>query len=238
MNGPFETEREARAAAHSVVTPDDGWSILHRDQNRLLLERACSAADVELGAFDRRILDWLSGFEDSTCSVIAGLIARASAAKAAPLPESRAAARAALRAYTTGEPASDPDRLSLDASRLADALGQLLFALDETHGEQAGKPEGACSQCGGPIAGYADPYDVRTARWRHDRLPAPVAEFLDAEHSPEPRQDAAGSDRDDKAAAQPISAAAGLAEVRRVLDAFDWETGDRQYALEAINRII
>jgi len=77
VNGPFETERQARAAAHAIVAPEDGWSILHRDQNRLLLERACNAAGVELGAFDRRILDWLSGFEDSSCSVLAGLIARA-----------------------------------------------------------------------------------------------------------------------------------------------------------------
>jgi hypothetical protein len=29
-----------------------------------------------------------------------------------------------------------------------------------------------------------------------------------------------------------------LAEVRRVLEAFDWETGDRQYALEQIDGIV
>ena len=75
--GPFSTEREARAAAHAAIPPEDGWSILHRDQNRLLLERACNAAGVELGTFDRRILDWISGFEDSSCMVVAGLIERA-----------------------------------------------------------------------------------------------------------------------------------------------------------------
>jgi hypothetical protein len=79
-NGPFETEREARSAAHQVVRPERGWSILHKSQNRFVLEQACEAARVELGVYDKRILDWLSGFEDSICAVIAGLVARAVAA--------------------------------------------------------------------------------------------------------------------------------------------------------------
>jgi hypothetical protein len=74
--GPFETEREARAAALAVIPPEPGWSILRRSQNLLLPERACEAAGVELGAYDRRILCWLAGFEDSACSVVAGLVAR------------------------------------------------------------------------------------------------------------------------------------------------------------------
>jgi hypothetical protein len=69
-NGPFETEREARSAAHQVVRPERGWSILHKSRNRFVLEQACEAARVELGAYDRLILDWLSGFEDSICAVI------------------------------------------------------------------------------------------------------------------------------------------------------------------------
>ena len=76
-NGPFETEREARAAAHQVVRPEYGWSILHKSQNRFVLEQACETAGVELGAYDRQVLDWLSGFEDSVCAVVAGLVARA-----------------------------------------------------------------------------------------------------------------------------------------------------------------
>jgi hypothetical protein len=79
-NGPFETEREARAAAHQVVRPEYFWSILHQPQNLLILQRACETAGVELGVYDRRILDWLSGFEDSVCAVVAGLVARAAAA--------------------------------------------------------------------------------------------------------------------------------------------------------------
>jgi hypothetical protein len=34
------------------------------------------------------------------------------------------------------------------------------------------------------------------------------------------------------------SAAAQLAEVRAVLEAFDWETGDRQFALEHVDDIV
>jgi len=42
---------------------------------------------------------------------------------------------------------------------------------------------------------------------------------------------------DDEAAPLP-AAAAQLAEVRALLEAFDWETGDRQYALEHIDDIV
>ena len=80
INGPFETERQARAAAHEVVRPEAGWSILHESQNLIVLERACEAAGIELGVYDRRIMEWLTGFEDSACAVVAGLIARAHAA--------------------------------------------------------------------------------------------------------------------------------------------------------------
>ncbi len=45
--------------------------------NHRLLEDACGAAGVDLGAYDQAILLWLAGFEPSTCAVVAGLIARA-----------------------------------------------------------------------------------------------------------------------------------------------------------------
>jgi hypothetical protein len=35
---------------------------------------------VYLGAYDHRIIEWLTGWEPSTCAVIAGLISRAHAA--------------------------------------------------------------------------------------------------------------------------------------------------------------
>jgi hypothetical protein len=71
-NRPFENEREARAAAHEVVRPEPCWSILHKSQSRFILERACKSAGVELGVYDRQILDWLSGFDDSVCTVVEG----------------------------------------------------------------------------------------------------------------------------------------------------------------------
>jgi hypothetical protein len=75
--GPFETERQARAAALAVVPPEPGWSILRHAQCRQLLDLACEAAGVEAGEYDKRILEWVSGFEDSACAVFAGLITRA-----------------------------------------------------------------------------------------------------------------------------------------------------------------
>lgn len=45
-------------------------------------------------------------------------------------------------------------------------------------------------------------------------------------------------DEGDQADAQFPTAAVQLAEIRLVFDAFDWETGDRQYALEAIEAIV
>jgi hypothetical protein len=79
--GPFESEQEARDAALAEVQPRPGWSILSSGQNRELLTDACGRAGVTLGAYDRRILEWLAGFEDSACAVIAGLIVRAAAAE-------------------------------------------------------------------------------------------------------------------------------------------------------------
>jgi hypothetical protein len=80
--GPFETESEARDAALAEVQPRPGWSILSSGQNFELLTDACDRAGVVLGAYDRRILGWLAGFEDSTCAVVAGLIDRAAEAGA------------------------------------------------------------------------------------------------------------------------------------------------------------
>jgi hypothetical protein len=76
-HGHYETERQAAHAARAVIPPEDGRSILTAAQNRRLIGLACEAAGIELGEFDRRILDWISGFEDSTVAVFARLIRRA-----------------------------------------------------------------------------------------------------------------------------------------------------------------
>lgn len=86
MTGPYETEAEALAGpvreevralhAGGAVRPYDPDHLV-RDAQLRHLEAACAAAGVELGAFDRRILAWLAGWESSTVQVIIGLIARA-----------------------------------------------------------------------------------------------------------------------------------------------------------------
>jgi hypothetical protein len=77
MTGPFESEPEARAAAHAVVPPAAGSSILDAAGNRQLLGRALEEAGVQTGRYDDRIAEWLAGWEDAICAVIAGWISRA-----------------------------------------------------------------------------------------------------------------------------------------------------------------
>ena len=79
--GPFETEREARAAALAAAGPPrPGWSILNEAQRHNMLLDACTDAGVAVGAYDSRIVAWLTHWEDPTVAVIAGLISRAHAA--------------------------------------------------------------------------------------------------------------------------------------------------------------
>ena len=79
--GPFETEAEA-AAVPAVQAVRTAWranpGVGHMDPHNLaMLMDACTAAGVETGTFDRRILGWLANYEPETCAVIAGLISRA-----------------------------------------------------------------------------------------------------------------------------------------------------------------
>ena len=78
--GPFASAREARAAAHVIIAPGPDLSVLDEEQCEALLERVCEMAGVELGTYDRRVLRWAAGYEDSLCGAIAGVILRAYAA--------------------------------------------------------------------------------------------------------------------------------------------------------------
>ena len=60
--GPYETEPVGYRPAQA---------------NLDLLLQAADVAGVQLGAYDRRILTWLAGYEAATVDVIVGLIARA-----------------------------------------------------------------------------------------------------------------------------------------------------------------
>jgi hypothetical protein len=85
--GPFETERQARdmpaardtPAVRAVYTAFEASPGQGRIQppNPAMLRAACEGADVELGAYDLRILAWLAGWEPQVCAVVAGLITRA-----------------------------------------------------------------------------------------------------------------------------------------------------------------
>lgn len=79
--GPYESERQAHAAAVAAVAPDEGWSILREAGCRELLHRALSDAGVETSAFEDRTIAWLAGWEDYVCAIIAGWVTRAAQAQ-------------------------------------------------------------------------------------------------------------------------------------------------------------
>jgi hypothetical protein len=79
-HGPFETESQALAApaVRAVYRAYDAGTTSLRDGAADLLS-ACERAGVTLGAYDRRILIWLAGFEPQAAAAVAGIIARAAA---------------------------------------------------------------------------------------------------------------------------------------------------------------
>jgi hypothetical protein len=81
MTGPFETERQVRElpavrAAYDAFGRDHGPGKMAPNCHRIL-EEACEAAGVKVGAYDHRILTWLAGWGPETCAVVADLITRA-----------------------------------------------------------------------------------------------------------------------------------------------------------------
>lgn len=78
--GPYETEHQAAettrdAYGHPLVPGH------MRAFNRARLAAAITSADVELGAYDLRVLDWMTKWEPEMCAVLAGIIARAGGAR-------------------------------------------------------------------------------------------------------------------------------------------------------------
>jgi hypothetical protein len=89
--GPYQTEQEAGATA-AVRKARDAWYAdpvagHHVPHHLRIITDAIEVAGVELGDFDRRILAWLGNYEDTTCSVIAGMITRAHEAGKASVME-------------------------------------------------------------------------------------------------------------------------------------------------------
>lgn len=68
---PYETQRQAHAAAVAAIPPEDGLSVLSDTQNRQLLARALEAAAVPMGRFGHEIAEWLSRQEDAAVAEVA-----------------------------------------------------------------------------------------------------------------------------------------------------------------------
>lgn len=82
-SGPFHTDREALAASlyHRQGRPPN-TDVPTTALNLADLDAALSC--VELGDWDRRIVEWLAGWEPSTVAVVCGLIRRARATALPP----------------------------------------------------------------------------------------------------------------------------------------------------------
>jgi hypothetical protein len=79
---PVETEADARAllavrAVYAAFDADHGVGKMTLHNHRMLCE-ALTAARVELGAYDHRIMLWLAGWEPQTVAVVASWVQRAS----------------------------------------------------------------------------------------------------------------------------------------------------------------
>lgn len=129
--GPFETEREADKvpavrAIYEATRASTRRGVMG-ERSHQLLDYACTAAGVELGQYDHRILLWMAGWEPQVCAVVAGLISRANrssgftAADLATVRQALADASAWRTWRTEGDRAADTD--------LAAAYEQLLRRL-------------------------------------------------------------------------------------------------------------
>ena len=83
--GPFETEVQAREHI-KVRQIYEAFQATRRpglmdERNHRLLCEALTAAGVDLGHYDHRVLLWMAGWEPEACLVVAGLITRAHQAR-------------------------------------------------------------------------------------------------------------------------------------------------------------
>lgn len=96
MMGPYETEdatydepllRQIRSLRDSARPGQSaGPAVRHHALGHL--ESVCERAGIRLGAYDREVLAWLAGWEDSVVQVVIGLIDRAAAKPTQPEPGS------------------------------------------------------------------------------------------------------------------------------------------------------
>jgi hypothetical protein len=79
MPGPYDTEAQALADLATAVTSDPPAAGAQHEPLRAYLTAALVESGVELGEFDARIVDWLTGWEPATVQVIAGWTMRSNA---------------------------------------------------------------------------------------------------------------------------------------------------------------
>jgi hypothetical protein len=131
-HGPYQTERQAAAAS---LWASHGRDIGLPMDKANVAELAAALSGVHLGEWDRRIIEWLSGYEPSTVAVVCGLITRARLSAGCP----REQLRTMLSALDT---AAETKRAAVDMCGDCDA-----------------RPDGAlCGTCEYRLA-IADDYD-------------------------------------------------------------------------------
>ena len=141
VTGPFATEREARedpavwAIYEAALTAWQPGAL--GEGNRRILSEALGGAGVKLGAYDARIVNWLAGYEPTTCAVVAGLITRAAAKLAA------------------GDLGTVLEALDVAADRKRDLV--------EVCGDCQYDPDGRCGTCTSRLE-RADAYDALAAK--------------------------------------------------------------------------
>ena len=64
--------QQTAVGAAAAGPPRPGWSSLNEAQRHNMLLDACADAGVAVGAYDSRIVAWLTHWEDPTVAVIAG----------------------------------------------------------------------------------------------------------------------------------------------------------------------
>jgi hypothetical protein len=93
---------------------------------------AAALAGIELGAYDRRIISWLVGWDDPTCRTLVSLLWRARQAGEAAGPPGTAAALASLASWIgdrLGDETADRQAIAEDAAaQLRDLAGGLRAA--------------------------------------------------------------------------------------------------------------
>jgi hypothetical protein len=73
---PIETEHEARQLVRHITDSPPGS---HQNGNLRHLEEACRTAGIRPGAYEVRVMVWLSTWEPQIVAVVASLITRAAA---------------------------------------------------------------------------------------------------------------------------------------------------------------